>query len=129
MKLYILILFYFLQSITFAQHNFSVIGKWQLVAYNGNNGAKDYTNVIKNGEILTFSADSMVKDSIGNTGKYSLGKDKIGYKLHYTLGNKSFYYRVSNSKNTLELVPVTNTFSFICDEGCSYSYTRRKENE
>jgi hypothetical protein len=48
-----------------AQQHFSILGKWQLVAHQGNDEAKDYVAPVENGETWIFEPNQLVKHSTG----------------------------------------------------------------
>ena len=105
-------------------NKFSIFGKWQKIAESGSNGAKIYTTEIKNGEILSFEKNKIVKDRLGNIGTFTLD----GEKLKISLNKKEEYYFIYFDKKDLTkmyLSPVTPEYQIICDEGCSYTYTKR----
>ncbi|RZJ29810.1 MAG: hypothetical protein EOO48_06600 [Flavobacterium sp.] len=115
-------------SVIFSQQKeFTIIGKWQQTARNGNDGAHDYTVQLKNGEVLTFDAGNIVKDTIGNTAHYTFDGKKLEFKLAKTARNYLVYYNPAQT-DTMHLVPVTADYQIICDEGCSSTFVRRKNN-
>jgi CarboxypepD_reg-like domain len=113
------IIFYFLISNCLAQNiDFSIIGNWQEIEYQGNNGATDYINKIENGRVFIFETNNIIKDTKGNIGTYQLNE----LKLHISLLNDERFYKIYYEKNNnqrLSLIPVTNKYEYICDEGCS----------
>lgn len=120
MKRLIIFIFTILFSSTcFSQNEeFSLIGNWQEVEYHGNDGATDYIQKVENGRIFIFEQNNVVKDKIRNIGSYEL----IGNNLHIVLPNAERFYRIyyeNNNTKRLSLIPVTNKYEYICDEGCA----------
>jgi len=121
-----LLLLIIFTDISAQKTEFSILGKWQRIAYNGNDGANDYTQKVVNGEKLFFEKDNIVKDSLGIIGKYKFEQNK----LEIFLNEKGSYYLVYYDINDLDkmhLNPVTSDYQIICDEGCSYTYVRLKD--
>jgi len=108
-----------LSSPSFSQNDeLSLIGNWQEIEYQGNDGATDYIQKIEDGRIFIFEPNNVVKDGIKNIGTYEL----IGNNLHITLPNSERFYRIFFEKNNtkkLSLIPVTSNYEYICDEGCA----------
>lgn len=101
----------------------AIIGKWQHVSSSGSNGAKMFTNKVKNGNILEFLPSNKVTDNKGLVGFYKLN----GEKLEISFDKKVNYYRVFfNGKKEINLSPVTSDYQIICDEGCSDKYQKIK---
>lgn len=125
MKLIFAMLFSLLLTPALAQKvNFSITGNWQNTEYHGNDGATDYVNRLTNGQIYIFENEAVVRDSANNIGSYRLNGDS----LQITFNEKTRYYRIFYQKkdaDTLALVPVSEKYQFICDEGCSEIFVRR----
>jgi hypothetical protein len=118
---------------TYAQDKeFSIIGKWQKTAKSGSDGAHDFTIEIVNGEVLFFQKQNSVTDGFGNVGTYYFEGEKYsGAKLKVVFKKSTNYYIVYfdvKNPDEMNLTPVTSDYSIICDEGCSFTYTRKKTN-
>lgn len=101
----------------------TIVGKWQHVSTSGSNGAKMFTNKVKNGNILEFFPSNKITDNKGHSGYYKLN----GEKLEISLDKKVNYFRVFfNGKKEMNLSPVTADYQIICDEGCSDKYQKIK---
>lgn len=114
---------------TFAQNEeFSIIGKWRQIEYQGNDGAKDYVQKIKNGEILSFEANNILTDNVGNMGSYELNNDHLKLNLK---NHQDYFLAYYNNQNldTLYLAPANSKYQCICDEGCLYTYAKQKDTE
>lgn len=101
----------------------SIIGKWKLIAESGSNGTEMYTNEIKNGEILSFEPQNMIRNEKGEKGSYEL----LDNKLKIQLKGLDRYYLLfydDDKSNTIYLNPVTPKYEIICDEGCSFTYRK-----
>ncbi|GAA5102419.1 hypothetical protein GCM10023210_43440 [Chryseobacterium ginsengisoli] len=132
MKLIVVFLTMVTVNIMAQSEQFSFLGKWQLIEYQGNDGANDYTQKIKNGEVLTFEHNNIVKDSLNTIGKYQFVGDyeTYGKKLVINLNNHHDYYLAlfnNKSDDVLYLLPTNSQFQSVCDEGCSYKYIRLKD--
>jgi len=104
-------------------NEFSLIGKWQAVESSSSDGAKTFTHKVKNGEIFIFDLNNIVKDKLGNIGKYSFQDEK----LHIELANQHRYYKLYYEKDNPEQIflnPVTSDYQIICDEGCAFVYEK-----
>jgi hypothetical protein len=104
-------------------NEFSLIGKWQAVESSSSNGAKVFTHKITNGEIFIFDLNNVVKDKLGNIGKYSIQDER----LHIELANQDRYYKLYYEKDNPEQIylnPVTADYQIICDEGCAFVYEK-----
>ncbi|WP_281310131.1 hypothetical protein [Flavobacterium flavigenum] len=75
---------------------------------------------IENGQILTFEEYSLINDGLGNIGTFK----KKGDSLHIMLDNQNKFYRIHLYNKKLTLTPVTSKYEIICDEGCTYIYTK-----
>lgn len=117
-KMLTVVLVIFCNTVFSQKTEFSILGKWQKIAENGNDGAHDYTQKVENGEILFFENNSIVKDGIGNSGVYELNEHKLKIKLN----EKENYYLAYHDNDDLALTPVTSDYQILCDEGCAYIY-------
>lgn len=120
------IFFLLVFSSCLAQTNeFSLIGRWQEVEYQGNNGAQDFIQEIENGRILIFENNSIVKDGNGNKGTYEVKGDSLHITLPKDESFYIFYYDKDNVKR-LYLSPVTKNYEIICDEGCALVFEKKE---
>lgn len=103
---------------------FSIFGKWQNTEYHGNDGATDYVNKIPNGRIYIFEPAGVVKDSANNRGTYTLRNDSLQIILNGRREHYRMYYHNAHP-DTIALVPVSDKYQFVCDEGCSETFVRR----
>ena len=119
-------IFFLLVAMSFfaqIKNDSSILGKWQLIASSGSNGAKNYTNEVKNGEILFFQSKNQVSNEKDSKGTYQLNGDKLkimlrGLTKHYLL------YHDEKNNTIFFITPVTDQYQIICDEGCSFTYTK-----
>lgn len=118
-----------INSISLDENYNFIIGKWQEIEYQGNNGAKDYVTKIENGQTITFEKNGNVvieKDNIRDKGKYEvLNHNKYNNKLHISSLKREYYYIFSHRESKhLFLTPVTSEYQIICDEGCTFVYKK-----
>lgn len=100
------------------------VGKWQLVEREANDGAKDYTVPVKDGRVLTFYPEYLVREGKGAVGNYSVHGDQLQLLLPAT---RTEYYRwffSSNKPDRLYLSPSNEHYQCICDEGCLDVYQK-----
>lgn len=119
----LLLLTVIINSCKSQSNEFTLIGKWQAVESSSSDGAKPFTHKITNGEIFMFDQNNIVKDKLGNIGKYSFQDEK----LHIELANQHRYYKLYYEKenpNQIFLNPVTSDYQIICDEGCAFAYEK-----
>ncbi len=104
---------------------FSLIGKWVCIEEYGSDGANQFKLKVKDGDVLTFANDNTVTDKKGNKGTYSLQNNR----LHIAIPNNERFYILNRFKDDfkkISLIPVTNEYQIICDEGCAFIYNKIK---
>lgn len=100
------------------------VGKWQLVEREGNDGAKDFRTPVKEGRVLTFYPEYLVRDNKGAIGKYIVHENHLQLLLPQ---NKMEYYLWFFSikvPDKLYMTPVSKDYQCYCDEGCMDIYQK-----
>lgn len=121
-KITLLLFLATLSNCGFAQTEFSLIGRWKQTEHHGNDGAHDYINKIKDGQILIFENQNVVRDQHGKLGSYNFDGKKL--VVTFPEGSRYFFAFYGKDHTQLSLTPVTEKFEIICDEGCSDLYRR-----
>ena len=111
-----------LSSCGFAQTELSIIGRWKLTENHGNDGAHDYVIQVRDGNILIFEKDEVVRDKDGNVGNYKYDGKKLS--TTFADGTRHFIVYHDQDPTKLSLIPVDENYDYICDEGCSSLYRR-----
>lgn len=122
----IILLLFVITSCAQIKNKNILLGKWQLIATNENDGGKPHTNEVKNGEILNFQDRNLLNNEKGEKGTYQLENDHL--KIVLSGNTRQYLLWYDDKKNTvLHLTPVTEHYQLICDEGCSFTYVKKKE--